>query len=879
MTPRVPVREAIAKSLARRYRIERELGRGGFAVVFLAHDLRHDRPVALKVLHEDVAATLGADRFEREIKLAARLQHPHILGVFDSGEAAGRLWFTMPFIEGESLRQRLTRERQLPVSDAIGIAREIADALDYAHQHGVIHRDIKPENILLSGRHAIVADFGIARALGMTPGGALTQTGMSIGTPGYMSPEQATGERQIDARSDIYALACVLYEMIAGEAPFTGPNVQAVIARMLTETPRPLRSTRPGVTDALDAAIARGLAAVPADRPASASEFAAALDTAVTSSQPVVTAPTRVTTGAAASTMWRRPSFAVFALGVLVGLGGLFAWRRTHADPADGRSLAVLPFENIGTADDSYFADGITEEVRGKLAGIPGLRVTARASANQYRGSKKTPAEVGAELGVSYLLTGTVRWAAGADGKRTVRVTPELIEVSSGTAKWQKPFDNELHDVFATQTQIAEQVARELDVQMGAGVQQQIAAKPTQNLDAYAEFLRADQITQGMGYSDPAALATAIPHYENAVALDSNFAKAWLGIVWTKSTRFRTSPSAALEADLGRAIEQLHRIAPNSAITHRAMALYQRSVKRDLRSAYDEVTSALKSAPNDADLLISAAQAENSIGLFDSALVHVQRARTLDPKATATTRLLAATLGYLGRFSESLAAWDQLLVVAPTNLDAIQGKVRVQTMMGDLPGAKRSITEALARVDSTALAIRFAYFQEMMWLLDPPLLRKIVAAKPVDFYKDTGMGALKIGRTLLLLGDSAAGRAWGDSALRYLEPQLRAFPDDGQLTETVGRAHALAGHRAEAVSYADRSLALRETSLDATSGPYYRWQVARILVQAGQNERALDLLEPLLTTRATDVTPGWLKLDPNLAPLRGNPRFQKMLTK
>ena len=209
-------RDTLETALLDRYRIERELGRGGFAVVYLARDLRHDRPVALKVLHAEIAASLGAERFEREIKLAARLQHPHILGVFDSGDAGGRLWFTMPFIEGESLRDKLKREGQLPIADAVGIAREVADALDYAHRQGVIHRDIKPENVLLSGRHAMVADFGIARAI-EAGGGSLTQTGTAIGTPGYMSPEQATGERVIDARTDIYALGCVLYEMLASE--------------------------------------------------------------------------------------------------------------------------------------------------------------------------------------------------------------------------------------------------------------------------------------------------------------------------------------------------------------------------------------------------------------------------------------------------------------------------------------------------------------------------------------------------------------------------------------------------------------------------------------------------------------------------------------
>ncbi|HEY9229102.1 MAG TPA: protein kinase, partial [Gemmatimonadaceae bacterium] len=713
----MPIREAIARSLARRYRIERELGRGGFAVVFLAHDLRHDRPVALKVLHEDVAATLGAERFEREIRLAARLQHPHILGVFDSGEAAGRLWFTMPFIEGESLRDRITREKQLPVADAVALAREVADALDYAHQHGVIHRDIKPENILLSGRHAIVADFGIARALATPADGGLTQTGVSIGTPGYMSPEQATGERQLDARSDVYALACVLYEMIAGEPPFTGPNVQAVIARMLTETPRSLRGARAGMTDALDVAVARGLARVPADRFASAAAFSSALESAATTHH-VAVSSTLTSASARVTRFWRRPTFAVFALGILIGVGGLFAWRRSHGD-AEGRTLAVLPFENIGANDDAYFADGITEEVRGKLAGIPGLRVTARTSANQYRGSKKTPAEIGAELGVSYLLTGTVRWATAADGKRTVRVTPELIRVATGSTKWQQGFDNELSDVFTTQTKIAEQVAQELDVQIGTSVQQQFASQPTQNLEAYQEFLLGEQATQSFALTDPRSMEAGLVHYQRAAQLDSGFANAWAAIARIKTTLYGNSPDARLDAEALAAVDRVRRLDPNSANTHRVMAFYYRSVKKEFRAAYDEIMNGLRSSPNEADLLISAASAENSLGLFDSALVHVQRARRIDPRAAATMRMHATVLGYLRRYPEAIVEWDRLLAASPTNADAVQSKVRIQALMGDLPAAKHTIAEALKHVDSTALAIRFAYYQEMMWLLDP----------------------------------------------------------------------------------------------------------------------------------------------------------------
>jgi len=276
------LRAQLEAGLAGQYLLIRELGRGGMATVFLATDVKHDRPVAFKVLHPDLAQSLGSERFQREIRLAARLQHPHILTVHDSGATAGHLWFTMPFVEGESLRDRLRRERQLPLDDALRITRQAAQALHYAHEHGVVHRDIKPENLLLtSDGNTLVADFGIARALGVgTDDDSLTQTGMNVGTPAYMSPEQATGDRALDARSDVYSLGSVLYEMLAGEQPYTGPTMQSILMKRLSEPVPRVRSGRPTVPEGVDAAIGKALAVVPADRFATTAQFAQALDQA-----------------------------------------------------------------------------------------------------------------------------------------------------------------------------------------------------------------------------------------------------------------------------------------------------------------------------------------------------------------------------------------------------------------------------------------------------------------------------------------------------------------------------------------------------------------------------------------------------------------------
>ena len=284
----------LVTALSGRYTIERELGQGGMATVYLAHDIKHDRKVAIKVLRPELAAVIGAERFLAEIRTTANLQHPHILPLHDSGDADGVLFYVMPFVEGVSLRDRISREHQLPLGDAVRIAGEVADALQYAHEHGVIHRDIKPENILLHGGHALVADFGIALAVS-TAGTRMTETGMSLGTPHYMSPEQAMGEREISARSDVYALGAVTYEMLVGEPPFTGPTAQAIIAKVVTESPRPLTTQRHTIPPHVEAAVLMALEKLPADRFETAKAFAAALNT-----PQFAATVSRRTTGAAA---------------------------------------------------------------------------------------------------------------------------------------------------------------------------------------------------------------------------------------------------------------------------------------------------------------------------------------------------------------------------------------------------------------------------------------------------------------------------------------------------------------------------------------------------------------------------------------------------
>ncbi|HEX3236543.1 MAG TPA: protein kinase [Gemmatimonadales bacterium] len=507
--------ERFQAALADRYQIERELGRGGMATVYLARDLKHDRHVALKVLRPEVSNALGADRFLREIGIAGRLQHPHILSLHDSGEAGGTLYYAMPLVEGESLRARLAREVQLDVSEAVGIAKQVADALAYAHAAGVLHRDIKPENILLSAGHAIVADFGIARALDQAGSERLTETGLALGTPSYMSPEQASGSQMLDARSDLYALGCVLFEMLAGQPPFTGPTAQSVMARHAIEPVPSLQTVRPTIPTALDRVISKALAKVPADRFVSIDQFQRALASAL-----------QEPPDSAQPSSWRRR--VVAGLAVVAVAGGIAAGVRAGLSaPGAGasvgestiRSLAVESFENLtGDSGQVYLARGITDQVETELAQIGSLRVIGL---DEARGAAAI--EVARRLDMQAVLSGALQRAGGV-----VRITARLRSTETGQAIWARSFDGDLATILQLQADVARAVAERIRVSLTLRERSRIAgSRPQVTPAAYEAYVR------GFYFQDKgteASFQTAIGHYAKAIDADPTFAAAYAGL-------------------------------------------------------------------------------------------------------------------------------------------------------------------------------------------------------------------------------------------------------------------------------------------------------------------------------------------------------------
>jgi eukaryotic-like serine/threonine-protein kinase len=592
------------------------------ATVHLATDAKHQRPVALKVLHGDLAGGVGPERFEREIRLTARLDHPHILPVLDSGETGGQLWYTMPYVEGETLRARLQREVQLPVDTAVRIASEVADALDYAHRHGVVHRDIKPQNILLSDGHARVADFGVARALAVA-GEALTNTGLAIGTVTYMSPEQASGATAIDGRSDIYSLGVVLYEMLAGEPPFSGPTVQAVMARRFTETPRPLTATREGLPAAVTRTVERALARSPADRFATAGEFARALRADLHSSGPTQAVP-------ATRRPVRRLLTLVGAVALALGVAIALTWRAGNhsstspeSPPATvaPRLLAVLPFEAIGTdTAQRYFTAGMTEEITGQLSKVSALRVLSRAATEPYRAAPDRLPRLAREMGVKSVVEGSVRVA----GER-VRVGVRLTDAGTGQTVWSDQYDRELTDVFAVQSEVARRIVDELSATLTPSEAERLDQAPTANLAAYRLYLRAGNLT-ALNRADNLA---GIELLRQAVALDPGFAKAYARLA--RRFMFLSLYDDIAYRDSGLvAARKAISLQPELALGHYFQGGLQASGGQ-LNEARLSYLKALELDPSLDGAMVDLSEDESLLGRYDESLYWARRGVPLMP--------------------------------------------------------------------------------------------------------------------------------------------------------------------------------------------------------------------------------------------------------
>ena len=861
--------------------------------VYRARDAKLDRDVAIKVLPAIVANDPDAlARFEREAKAVAALSHPNILAIYDFGQQNGIAYAVTELLDGETLRGKID-SAPIPVRQATEYGLQIVKGLAAAHSRGIVHRDLKPDNIFVTrDGHLKILDFGLAKRVDAAKpdeetsaptGSHHTAPGTVMGTMGYMSPEQLRG-LPVDHRTDIFSFGALFYELLSGRKAFKRDSASDTIAAILKEEPPELTTTGRAISPALDHVVRHCLEKNPDDRFASAKDVAFALSeasgatTLTTGTQAVVAAP------APRSKRW----IAVAGAGIVVALtAGLLltrggSRRAARASTAGGGTIervAVLPFENLGSPEDDYFADGIADEIRGKLTSLPGVQVIARGSSTPYKKTNKTPKQIAEELNVQYLLTATVR-SDKSGGATRVQVRPELVDVSqpdTPTSKWQQTFDAPLTDVFKVQSDIASQVAQSLGVALGATQQRRLQDRPTENMAAYEAFLKGEEAGSGHTRNDVPSIRKSLAYYEQAVQLDPGFAQAWSELSIARSLLYANGkPSPELKSQAREAADKALALAPEAEWGPVALASYHRLVDVNPSAALAVLERATDRFPGNAELVRMIGNNEVNLGRFDAGLAHLREAQNMDPRSLLVLQSLVRAQLALRRYTEARQTDDLALALSPGNLSLIMSRAITFLGEGNLESARASIAETAKSDDQRSLVAYFANVNDLGWILTDSQKELLQTLTPADFDGDEAAHAISLMQLEWWKGEVAGARRWAEKARQALEEQLRANPEDDMRHGLLGWALAYLGRSEEAIREGRRAVEMKPVSKDAFIGPYNLELLSKIYVVTGEPDKAIDTLEQLLDV-PNPVSGRRLAIDPNYAPLRGNPRFQKLI--
>jgi serine/threonine protein kinase/tetratricopeptide (TPR) repeat protein len=874
------------------FRIEQELGRGGMGAVYLAHDTKLGRPVAIKsVPSEMMSNRLVRKRWKREAQLLASLNHPNIATIYEElEEAEGVGYLVLEYVAGQTLAERIARGG-LKLEEALTIALQIAEAISAAHEHDVIHRDLKPGNIKITPEGKVkVLDFGLAKALGGEPSEkptTITQPGRLMGTPAYMSPEQARG-KPVDHRSDIWSFGCVLYEMLTGRVPFKGETISDTLANILDRDPD--WQVLPQRTPANIQVLLRRC--LEKDRRRRLQHMGdAAIEISETLNlpaavPPVTTAPpVSVESEIAAKAKSRRIAM-ILGAAIIIVLFGIAVWFISKKPTPPSRKeirLVVLPFENLGSAEDEYFADGITEEIMSRLSAIHTLGIISRTSAIQYKDSDKTIRQIGEELGVEYVLEGTVRWERPSEGASRVRVTPQLIRVSDDTHLWSDGYDAVLASIFQVQSDIAERVAQALDVTLLEPERRALKSRPTENMEAYEYYLRGNEYLRiGQRTELENDLGIAMQMYQKAVELDPNFALAYARLsrphvfmYWWHHDRSEERLTMAKQA-----IDKAFRLNPNLSEAHLALGWYYYHGHLDYDRALEEFAITRKSQPNNSNLFMAIGSVQRRQGKFEQAVDNLKKWSELDPLSVRAMEQVGVTFRLMRKYPEAERYYERAISLSPDWPIPYAEKAQLYLLWErSTQEARAVLQEALDNVKSTeessivnvlvTLDVFDGNYQEA-------LDRLSLKSEDIDNQFNFIPNALRCARIYGYMNKKELAKKYYQEARSILESKIQEHPEDSRFHSALGIAYAGLGRKEDAIREGKLGVKLLPVTKEAWRGLYRVEALAEIYVMVGEFDVAIDQLEFLLSVPGEMSIP-LLRLDPAWDPLRDHPRFERLL--
>jgi TolB-like protein/Tfp pilus assembly protein PilF/predicted Ser/Thr protein kinase len=868
-----------------RYEVIEELGKGGMGNVYRVFDKKLEEEVALKIIKPEVAYNGNSiDRFSNELKFARKVAHRNVCKMYDLGEKEGTHYITMEYVAGESLKSMIGMMGQLSAAQVVFIAKQVCEGLAEAHRLGVVHRDLKPSNIIVDrDGNARVLDFGLARSLKAK---SITGPGVMVGTPAYMSPEQVDA-KQVDKRSDIYSLGVILYEMIAGRVPFDGDTALSIALKHKTEKPLDPIDFNAQMPLELNRVILKCMEKDKEKRYQDAKELVSELskiEDGITTRERKIPKKNPTTLKTVKVTLRKRWMMiaALFAVVVVAGMAILYSGIKRPMVPTESTLLVVLPFENLGPRGDEYFADGITEEITSRLAALQGLAVISRTSAKQYKKTDMTTQQIGKELGVDYVLEGAVRWDRSAEGNGRVRVTPQLIRVSDDTHLWVERYDRVINDIFSVQSEIAEEVAKQLDLTVLEPERRALYEKPTDNLEAYDYYLKGKEHEyKGWSYSDDQEFDLAIENLEKATELDPEFAMAYVQISLIHSRMYffgdNRTPERLVKSKA--AVDSALELQPDLPEVQIALAFYYYWGLLDYERAEEIFKSVQKAQPNSSPELLGYIHRRQ--GKWEQSLPILEKAFKLNPRHSQLAYEIGLSYQGMRSYGKAEEWFNRALSISPNRLTPRLGKIGTYVL------SKGKMKEALALLET----LPQHQLTDYMWLTLGLLERNYqevldrLASLSYDsfegqhfyFHKDLAFAVVYHAMKEWSLMETRA-----QSARVALEETVRENPGDPRFHAALGLAYAYLGRKAEAVQEGSHAVKLHPVSKDAVFGPCYILNLARIYTVIGEYEEAIDQLEYLLSIPSAEflwqsVSIPLVRLDPQWDLLREYPKFQRLL--